>query len=660
MSVEANRAQPSTLLALIARPGIAIRLLNGALKEVARGLEQLEAQLPQGLYLVEWSSAGQQSQTMVSLDGRKDRVEVRFDPSDIRSIADLDAGAGSRVALLDAVKSVLRPSERQYESSIVLIVSGEPGSLEHAGDLDLRLYDRSDIAMRTNSDDAPNLALAAGERAHCYRIRPGRYHIGFQSILGEHLGQSVPALASRQTLVFLTVSKTNLIVADGAEFNDKVSVGIDPALTIIVTVRGDEDDYRVRERVRLARLMLFDLTNGTNSLSPDVVEVIEDPNTDPLLRLYGTLVALSALERGGLSVSAEGSSWALTPEFDPSWVGRLRDWVGNPGKAGLPTDAISASWVLQRLQPQSYQSAIRQQTPSRIEAPPMFECAWRWAIEESILRPDAVRGSAVVATARSAGGTLPWLCWRIAAAKARFVPVATTMDDLPSLILQVAEKVSTLIEPDGFQRTLSQGLETLSPEIQATALRAMQIVAYDSTEVSIDTVTDLAVALGLPSRLLRKRLVNTGVALDNLSSSIRADSLERSPAKASRRSVEHAPGLSRGVQFKNDLQKGRFGGKSSRAGFVATAEFEKTISKNWIRVVLRVEGPAFEGEEVQFHLHDSFKPALETRKFKRGTAKLSVTVWGGFTLGVWIPSHAIELELDLSELRDAPRIVRER
>lgn len=660
MSVEASRAQPATLLALIARPGIAVRLLNGALKEVARGLERLEAQLPQGLYLVEWSSAGQQSQTMVSLDGGKDRVEVRFDPSDISSDAALDAGVGSRVALVDAVNGALRPSERNYESSIVLVVSGEPDALEHAGDLDLRLYNRSDIAMRSNREDAPNLVLAAGERAHSYRVRPGRYHIGFQSILGEHLGQSVAALASRQTLVFLTVAKTKLIVADGGEFNNEESVGIDPAHTTIVTVRGDEDDYRVRERVRLAGLMLFDLANGTNSLSPDVVEVLEDPKTDPLLRLYGTLVALSALERGVLSASAEGSPSALTPQFDQSWIGRLRDWVGDPGQAGLPTDAISACWALQRLQPQPYGSATWPKTPSRIEAPPMFECAWRWAIEESVLRPDAVRGSAVVATARSAGGTLPWLCWRIAAAKARFVPVATTMDDLPSLILQVAEKVSALIEPDGFQRTLSQGLETLSPEIQATALRAMQLVVPDANEVAIDTVTDLAVALGLPSRLLRKRLVNTSVALDNVASSILADSLERSPAKAFRRSAEQAPGLSRGIRFKNDLQKGRFGGKSSRAGFVTTAEFEKTISKNWVRVVLRVEGPAHDGEEVQFHLHDSFKPPLETRKFKRGAAKLSVTVWGGFTLGVWIPSNAIELELDLSELSDAPRIMRER
>ncbi|TIV24584.1 MAG: hypothetical protein E5W02_02740 [Mesorhizobium sp.] len=79
-----------------------------------------------------------------------------------------------------------------------------------------------------------------------------------------------------------------------------------------------------------------------------------------------------------------------------------------------------------------------------------------------------------------------------------------------------------------------------------------------------------------------------------------------------------------------------------------------------MKIVLHVEGPGRDGEEVQFHLHDSFMPALRSRKFKAGEARLTVTVWGGFTLGVWIPAHDVELELDLTELDDAPRIVRER
>lgn len=42
----------------------------------------------------------------------------------------------------------------------------------------------------------------------------------------------------------------------------------------------------------------------------------------------------------------------------------------------------------------------------------------------------------------------------------------------------------------------------------------MQLVVPKAKEVSVGTVTDLAVARGLPARLLRKRLVNTSAALD--------------------------------------------------------------------------------------------------------------------------------------------------
>ncbi|TIV92402.1 MAG: hypothetical protein E5V74_26790, partial [Mesorhizobium sp.] len=174
--------------------------------------------------------------------------------------------------------------------------------------------------MLANPNDAPSLELGRGEHAYCYGVRPGRYHIGFRSILGERLGQSVPALAGRQTLVFLTVSRTNLIVADGDEFHNEDSVGIDPARTTIVTVRGDEHDYRVRERVRLAGLMLFDLANGTNSLSRDVVDVLDDPMTDPLLKLYGALGALSALERHGSVAGSESSQASRPATYDQSWI----------------------------------------------------------------------------------------------------------------------------------------------------------------------------------------------------------------------------------------------------------------------------------------------------------------------------------------------------
>lgn len=662
MSADSLPPRPPISLSLVARPGITIRVLDGALAEIGRGTERFEKELAQGLYLVEWSSAGQQAQTIVRLDGSQDKVEVQFDPSDLKSPGAFDSKSSDRIALVDAVNGAVKPSERSYESSIVLVVTGETDVLAAAGGLDLRLYDREEVAMRANPNDAPSLELGRGEHAYCYDVRPGRYHIGFRSILGQRLGQSVPALAGRQTLVFLTVSRTNLIVADGDEFHKEDSVGIDPARTTIVTVRGDENDYRVRERVRLAGLMLFDLANGTNSLSTDVVDVLDDPMTDPLLKLYGAFGALSALERHGSFAASEPSQGSRPPTYDQSWIERLAGWIGDPSQRGLPTDATAACWELHRLNPHIFGTEKWARLPSRIETPPMLECAWRWAIEESIQRPGAVRGAAIVATARSSGGSQPWLCWQLAAATAKFKPVGPAVDDLPSLLTQVAQKVASLVqvEPNGVRRTLSKQLDALGPEVQATALRAMQLALPTATKVSAGIITDLAVALGLPSQQLRKRLANTKAALDDATPSAQSWSSGATATDARSPSGKQAPGLSRRIRYKNDLQKGRFGGNASRGGFTASAEFEKTRSKNWVKIVLRVEGPGRDGEEAQFHLHDSFMPPLRSRKFKAGVARLAVTVWGGFTLGVWIPAHDVELELDLTELDDAPRIVRER
>jgi len=649
----------SVTLSLTARPGIAIRLLDGALQEVAQGTASLEAVVRPGLYMVEWSSAGRQSQTMVRLDGKQPRFEVKFDPSAIEGPGVLDPSAADRLSLIDAVNGSIRPSERAYASSIVLVVSSDASASEHVPNLELRLYDREDVAMRANRDDTPNLALGPGERAHCYRVRPGRYHIGFKAITGEQLCQSVPALAGRQTLVFLTLSRTNLVFADGDEFHTEEGVGIDPSRTAMVTVRGDEKDYRVRERLRLASLMSFDLANGTNSLSGDVVEVLDDPKTDPLLRLYGALVAVSAFDRAGTMRSIENNgAWSFPPYPDQTWIARLKNWVSDPGQAGLPTDALAASWRLEHISPQSFGSDEWSKLPSRIEAPPMMDCSWRWAIEESIARPDAVRGTSVMAaTSRSAGGSLPWLCWELSAAKAKFVPAKVTAEDLPALVAQVAEKVAAFVEPDTLSRTFSKGLEALSPDLKATALRAMQLVVPDAKSVTTETIADLAVALGLPSRLLQKRLVRTSEALDQAAPAL----IDQASALSQENSLnDDAPALFRRIKYKNDLQKGRFGGKATRRGFTVSATFDDTSSKNWVKVAFVVDGPAKDGEEVQFHRHDSFKPQMLKKRFKGGRAKMSVTVWGGFTLGVWIPAYDIELELDLAELKDAPRIVRER
>lgn len=657
MSHDAVISPPLFKLSLVARPGIAIRLLNSSLQEIDRSTESLHTAQPEGLYLVEWSSAGRRSQTMVRLDARNDGIEIAFDPSDMGSDAVLEPNTNERAALVNAVSTAIEPSS---DSSVVVIVSAGENVSVDMQDLNVRLFDRSDVAMRRTSEDAPFLELSPRERAYRYRIKPGRYYIGFKSLLGDRLGQSVPAFAGRQTLVFLSVAATGLIVADGEKFGQETSIGVDPVKTTVITIRGDEDNYRVRERVRLAGMLLYDLANRTNSLSNDVVSVLDDSLTDPLLRLYGSLVALSSFERGDISLSGDVMLGNVATISGQSWIQRIDRWIGNPGQSGLPTDALAACWELARLAPGAFSEEARMSWPSRLETPPMLECAWRWAIEESVVRPEAVRGTAIVAaTARSSGGTSPWLCWRQSATKARSIP-GNVKSDLPSLVSEVAQKASVLVAAAQTKPRVVRRLETLGPDIQATALRSLQLGLPDSDRGGSADITQMAVSLGLPSTQLRKRLARTSKALDVAVASLNIGNDGAAVAAPPSSNFASAPGLSRRVQDREDPQKGRFGGESWRDGFELSAEFDQADSRNWSRILLRVIGPGDDGDDVQFHLHDSFKPPLVVRRFKYSAASLTVTAWGGFTVGVWIPAHAVELELDLASIDNAPEIVRSR
>jgi hypothetical protein len=659
MSHESSTSRSLYKLSLVTRPGIAIRLLDSSLSEIARGSGQLDTQLPEGLYLVRWNSAGHQSESMVRLDGRQEKTQLKFDPSEMES--DVSSKLSSKPlthALIDAVSEALTPSERTQDSSIVVIVTGERSLLENVADLRIRLYDRNDVAMRRDSVQSLNLDLLSNEKGYIYQVKPGRFHVGFRSILNERLGLIVPSLAGRKTVVFLKVKHTRLIVPDVNRFVAEDSVGIDPAETMIVTVLGDEETYRMRERMRLAQLLIYDLANGTNSLTQDVVSVLDNPQTDPLLRFYGALVALSTLKRGeSLQTPGDGASVGSSADVLQRWGRRILDWIPNPAQPGIPADALAAHWELARAIPQAIIPDRFRILPKRIESPPMLDCAWRWAIEESIARPTAVRGTALVAAAtRSSGGTAAWLCWQLSASKARLRRSSAT-EDLPSLLDQVVAKLETVTGTASINR-MADKMKLWSSDIQETALRALNLI-NNTDHRPMDTVgiTDLAVSLGLPARQLTSRLDRFSKMLD---AAVTHSSKEEQEDCSSLRPIDTAPALKRRVIYRDDLQRGRFGGEASLAGFRVSAEFSEGRSKNWVRIRLLVEGPGEDGEEVEFHLHDSFKPASVKRRFKRGVAKLLVSAWGGFTVGIWIPRPAIELELNLAALKTAPQIIQER
>lgn len=117
----------------------------------------------------------------------------------------------------------------------------------------------------------------------------------------------------------------------------------------------------------------------------------------------------------------------------------------------------------------------------------------------------------------------------------------------------------------------------------------------------------------------------------------------------------------------DDPQKGRFGGQPEANGrrLEAKVSGSRGVNSELFRIDLRVAStdptkPALSGP-VKFFLHDTFDPDTYVVMADGGTASLSdVVAWGAFTVGVMCDDGKTMLELDLSELSDAPKKFRDR
>ncbi|WP_352564245.1 pYEATS domain-containing protein [Mesorhizobium australicum] len=53
------------------------------------------------------------------------------------------------------------------------------------------------------------------------------------------------------------------------------------------------------------------------------------------------------------------------------------------------------------------------------------------------------------------------------------------------------------------------------------------------------------------------------------------------------------------------------------------------------------------GDFAWFVMHPTFSPRIMKVAFRENRARLRIQAWGGFTVGVWIPTSDVELECDL-------------
>ena len=106
----------------------------------------------------------------------------------------------------------------------------------------------------------------------------------------------------------------------------------------------------------------------------------------------------------------------------------------------------------------------------------------------------------------------------------------------------------------------------------------------------------------------------------------------------------------------DDPHQGQFGGQRQQDGFTLTGTVT-TLRNDWFEVELRVERlmpPGGDVGEVEFHLHPTFNPPIRRVAAAHGPAILKLEAWGAFTVGAIVIETLTKLELDLSQISDAP------
>ena len=660
--------------------GVAYSICDATGDQLTMQTRSEKFKYPPGLYSVQWRSGGDRSETVVRVaPGKPSRVDFLAAVS--------PAPPSTQPMILDAARIVrsLRPSERDYGSKIAIVVTAPSAQHASKGLGSVRIHNTADTAMRADEDAAAPLRLSNCEVTRIYNVPPGRYALSFLSHIGETLQQMVPALKGRTTIIFLECVSGKVLVAKGTSFAKISRSGIDPAQTVMISAKGNEPDHRIRERMRLTRLLLSDLGGGSAVLTENFCMILDKRSTDPLLKIAGATAVLSRLETmrpPSVELAIETRS-SIDPATAVQWMNKARGWLARSNFSRFPTDLITAWWRIAEMG-----GGKPVLCPVTLTAPPMFDCGWRWATATSASRPQAIRRSAMtLAASRSNCESGPWLCWRLRAATARPEPVDAADDRNNAELCRTIADLVGLGEGAVYHDVRQRLIDALGPDDVSVITAIERATLMEAPERTAGTV---ASSLGLPGRALRRQLLRTLKAVENagreskpsdglaapkprqpprnpetardvLDDMYRADRTASGSSDGSaRRRRKQAPALSRAIIVPDDPQFGRFGGQAHRDGFTLSARFENLKSTMWTNIELAVTGAAPDRTPVQFFLHDSFQPSMEEVRFSNGTARLDVTAWGGFTVGVWLPYEGVELELNLAAVAGAPEMIRTR
>jgi hypothetical protein len=634
--------------------GVEIQIIDGRYQLRARGTERLEMTLPQGVYLVKWLVPGRPQEKVVRLLPLGVPLHVPFP-----ELAPPPAIASANAALS---RDRTQPSQDLYDSDIVIIERMDQEDTSSNISSGLRLFNRDEVAMRSDSsavDAAREESIGVGDSMlRTYHVPSGNYRLRYGASSGLTLDQTVVAIAQRRTFVLLRQETAETLVAVGERYERRSYAGVCPDRTIVVTSPRSSPLAMPLDAVRMAEILLRALSRGGDPLDARMLTRLGDPDTDPLLCLYAAALILNQLERRRSPAlddpypeqlpNADPSSASSVQQFEARWRGLAKRLVDGVKPADCAPDLFALRWQLD-----GDASGI-------LTAPPMLVSAWEFAARHSARAVESVPDTpSFRGAARGRVGAGAWLAWRTSGAKEAVieeVAPATTpgigdaIDQLSSTLMRVAGGV------DPADTTL---LDSLSPASRGVVNAARNLNIASGTGLDPDTLAKFAGALLTPNTLLTEKLQTTSRELEGVAAqtSVTGDVLKNP------NDPRDPPALRLPVLQFDDPQKGRFGGKAEVDGFSLSASFSESGDQNWIEIHLVATakpGVVLDSDAVaEFFLHDTFRPSRLSVTFANGVATLTLRAFGGFTVGVWIPSHQVQLELDLAELSYAPRVIKE-
>jgi hypothetical protein len=647
-SSSSNTSDLGTLI-VEGEPGVEIRVLDGDFTLRARGTVELKADLPPELYMINWKGADGLRQEVVRLrSGQVRTVRSEHTPRPEPSSAN--------ATLLSVTEATGHPIGGDSRRADIVVVV-DYGTKNPAAP-EFRLFSRDEAENQFRSDGRAvkdyRVNQLDGTTACVFHVHPETYRLQYKSLQGETLDQIVPAFTGRRTIVVVRTGVGEVLVKSGEELGTTFYDGIDPTATRTFTVSKEQAADEYAETVRLTSVLLASLATRRTCLGETLLASIEADSADPMLKIYAAATIVYRLETR-LSPSLDATFPTDESEqrlFVKTWLKRASKLIAPIQGKGVPADVPVLAWRIRELLGQ------RSHVMPKIATPPMLECAWRWAMMQSVSSPNNFPKSFSFRSAeRGAIGSSPWLVWRAAAAKGGDVAdKKTARGTLQDTLLNLAQGAAALVKETGSTLVRPDALQSLSVESRNVVAAALRLLSTSSSTSVIDVAKQLAAATQLPSGTL---LALAQQALAEMSGN-RADQEVAASGPVVTDKRKAAPALARPILNPDDPQKGRFGGKAEVGGFRLYVRFEET-RRDWIDLTLIVASKEPMDDEIaEFFLHDTFKPNRYVEPFNKKRAELTeVRAWGGFTCGVWIPSRNVELELDLAALPRAPRLIRE-